>query len=65
MLSKKPIRTYQRKPTKKPFMNSLTSAASSEKYFVENIRFKNELFNDSLNYDPFETTFDRLAKDVV
>ncbi|KAG5314766.1 HASP kinase, partial [Acromyrmex insinuator] len=65
MLSKKPIRTYQRKPTKKPFMNSLTSAVSSEKYFVENSRFKNELFNDSLNYDPFETTFDRLAKEVV
>ncbi|XP_012059508.1 PREDICTED: uncharacterized protein LOC105622705 [Atta cephalotes] len=65
MLSKKPIRTYQRKPTKKSFMNSLTSAASSEKYFVGNICFKNELFNDSLNYDPFETTFDRLAKDVV
>ncbi|XP_011067769.1 PREDICTED: uncharacterized protein LOC105154145 [Acromyrmex echinatior] len=65
MLRKKPIRTYQRKPTKKPFMNSLTSAISSEKYFVENSRFKNELFNDSLNYDPFETTFDRLAKEVV
>ncbi|KAG5346810.1 HASP kinase, partial [Acromyrmex charruanus] len=65
MLSKKPIRTYQRKPTKKPFMNSLTPAISSEKYFVENSRFKNELFNDSLNYDPFETTFDRLAKEVV
>ena len=61
MLSKKPIRTYQRKPTKKPFINS--SAVSSD--FVGNSRFRNELFNDSLNYDPFETTFDRLAKEVV
>ncbi|KYN28951.1 Putative serine/threonine-protein kinase haspin like protein [Trachymyrmex cornetzi] len=65
IMSKKPIRTYQRKATKKPFMNPLTSAVSSEKYFVGNSHFKNELFNDSLNYDLFETTFDRLAKDVV
>ncbi|KYQ56681.1 Putative serine/threonine-protein kinase haspin like protein [Trachymyrmex zeteki] len=64
-MNKKPIRTYQRKPAKRPVMNSWASV-SSEKYFVGNSHFdKNELYNDSLNYDLFETTFDKLAKEVV
>ncbi|KYN01582.1 Putative serine/threonine-protein kinase haspin like protein, partial [Cyphomyrmex costatus] len=66
IMSKKPIRTYQRKPAKRLINSSTLSAVSSEKYFVKNNHFdKNELYNDSLNYDPFETTFDRIAKEVV
>ncbi|XP_011862312.1 PREDICTED: uncharacterized protein LOC105558953 [Vollenhovia emeryi] len=68
MNRKQPIRTYQRKTTKRPVAGLLTlSAISSEKYsFVENNHFgKSGTCNDSLNHDPFETTFDRIAKGAV
>jgi hypothetical protein len=65
------IRTYQRKPfVQKPFVNLIPLPVRMiEKYDpVENAQKcsdKNGTSNDSLNYDPFETTFDRLAKEVV
>jgi len=68
MNQKQSIRTYQRKPAKKPFASSLAlSATSSQRYnSVENNHFdKNGTYNDSLYYDPFETTFDRIAKGAV
>ncbi|TGZ38628.1 putative serine/threonine-protein kinase haspin-like protein [Temnothorax longispinosus] len=67
-MSKQPIRTYQRKTAKKPFVSLLAlSAISSEKYnSVENDHFdKSGTYNNSLNHDPFETTFDRIAKGAV
>ncbi|XP_024875583.1 uncharacterized protein LOC112456988 isoform X1 [Temnothorax curvispinosus] len=67
-MSKQPIRTYQRKTAKKPFVSLLAlSAISSEKYnSVENNHFdKSGTYNNSLNHDPFETTFDRIAKGAV
>ncbi|XP_067214071.1 uncharacterized protein Haspin isoform X2 [Linepithema humile] len=68
---KKPIRTYQRKTAKKPFVSStVPSLISIEKSCnnpAENKNYfdKNELCNNSLNYDPFETTFDRIARETV
>ncbi|XP_014469958.1 PREDICTED: uncharacterized protein LOC106741972 [Dinoponera quadriceps] len=62
------IRTYQRKTAKKTFINvSLAPPViSSEKYHIENRDYlTNEACNDSTIHDPFETTFDRLAKGAV
>lgn len=68
MNNKQPIRTYQRKTTKRPFVSSLAlSAVSNKKYdSVENNHFnKSRTCNDSFIHDPFETTFDRIAKGAV
>ncbi|KAL6260889.1 hypothetical protein P5V15_008416 [Pogonomyrmex californicus] len=64
-MNHKPIRTYERKTSKTPFLNSLAlSTISSKRYNpVENCHFNQS--NDSLCYDPFETTFDRVAKGVI
>ncbi|XP_050466102.1 uncharacterized protein LOC126859138 isoform X2 [Cataglyphis hispanica] len=65
---KRPLRTYERKTAKKHFTNSLLSPVILiRKYnLVENDRSNdNETYNDSLNNDPFETTFDRIAKGAV
>ncbi|KAL0131659.1 hypothetical protein PUN28_002892 [Cardiocondyla obscurior] len=62
MNRKLPIRTYQRKTVKKPFVTSLALSfiSSTNCNFVEK-----QNVDDSLNYDPFETTFDRIAKEAV
>jgi len=68
MSRKQPIRTYQRKTAKRPFVNALASSTiSNEKYnSMENTHLnKSGICNDSLIYDPFETTFDRIAKGAV
>lgn len=68
MNRKQPIRTYQRKTAKKPFVSSLVlSPKLKEKCnSMKNNHFdKSGTHNDSLNYDPFETTFDRIAKGAV
>lgn len=68
MSRKQPIRTYQRKPVKRSFVNALTSfTISNEKYnsIKNNHLDKSGICNDSLVYDPFETTFDRIAKGAV
>lgn len=66
---KQPIRTYQRKGTKKTFVSStVPSLTSIEKYNPAENRNdfdKSGLCNNSLNYDPFETTFDKIAKETV
>lgn len=65
---KRPLRTYERKTAKKPFTNSLLSPVILIRKYnpVENDRSNdNEICNDSLNNDPFETTFDRIAKGAV
>lgn len=65
---KQSIRTYQKKAAKRPFVSSLAlSAVSNKKYdsVVNNHFDKNATYNDSLIYDPFETTFDRIAKGAV
>lgn len=66
---KQPIRTYQRKITKKPFMSSIVpSHTLIETYNPaenKNQFDKNEICNNSLNYDPFETTFDKIARETV
>lgn len=68
MSRKQPIRTYQRKTAKIPFVSSLVSSAKLREKCnsMENNHFdKSGTYNDSLNYDPFETTFDRIAKGAV
>ncbi|XP_015600198.1 uncharacterized protein PF11_0213 [Cephus cinctus] len=72
-MSNLPIRTYQRKNAakqtsilyKNPTIISRTNTQlkSSKNY---NIKVKEKLKNvdDTLDYDPFDTTFDRLAKDA-
>ncbi|XP_039302391.1 uncharacterized protein LOC105201053 isoform X2 [Solenopsis invicta] len=67
MNRKPPIRTYQRKKTNKSLVTLALPTISHEKYnSVENSRFdKSEMCNNSLNYDLFETTFDRVAKGAV
>jgi len=59
------LRTYQRK-AKKPAGYLVPSFTSVEKYNLaeDKNRFrKSGLFDNSLN-DPFETTFDRIAREV-
>lgn len=65
MLSRKrPLRTYERKTAKKPFTNLPSPVILIRKYNpVENNR-SNEICSDSIG-DPFETTFDRIAKGAV
>ncbi|XP_011705185.1 PREDICTED: uncharacterized protein LOC105460437 isoform X2 [Wasmannia auropunctata] len=64
MNHKHPIKTYLRKPAKKP-VSSLASVVSSKYNSVKNNLFdKSDTCNDSSN-DPFETTFDRIAKGAV
>ncbi|XP_036149201.1 uncharacterized protein LOC105838777 isoform X4 [Monomorium pharaonis] len=69
MSHKPPIRTYQRKKTaNKPSVPLLTLPAVSNRRYncMENHSFnKSETCNNSLNYDLFETTFDRIAKGAV
>lgn len=65
---KQPIRTYQRKTVKKPLTNiSLAPFVTpNKKYQVQDNCFNNnESCNDSVTHDPFETTFDRIAKGAV
>lgn len=67
MLSRKrPLRTYERKPAKKPFTNLLPSPIILIRKYdpVENNR-SSEIYYNSLCDDPFETTFDRIAKGAV
>lgn len=61
---KKPLRTYQRKKTAKSTVIGLEAPILLiDKHNVETDHVKNSS-NDSLN-DPFETTFDRIAKGAV
>ena len=69
---KRPLRTYERKSVKKPvkksFMNLLLSPVILVRKYnpVEGDRFdERKTCNDSLNNDPFETAFDRIAKEAV
>lgn len=67
MLSRKrPLRTYERKTAKKPFTNLLPSPVILIRKYnpVEN-NHSNEICSDSLGDDPFETTFDKIAKGAV
>lgn len=64
---RQPIRTYQRKTVRKPLINiSVAPSVSTQKQRVQNDCFNNnENCNDSLIHDPFETTFDRIAKGAM
>ncbi|KMQ96020.1 serine threonine-protein kinase haspin-like protein [Lasius niger] len=65
---KRELRTYERKTAKKPCINPALSPVILVKKYnpVENNCFdKSGICNDSLNNDPFETTFDRIAKGAV
>ena len=65
---KRPLRTYKRKSAKKPFKNLLLSPVILVRKYnpVKGDRFdKRKTCNDSLNNDPFETAFDRIAKEAV
>ncbi|XP_029178713.1 uncharacterized protein LOC114946414 [Nylanderia fulva] len=65
---KRPLRTYERKATKKPYINPLLSpVVLTEKYnpVYSNCFDESGLRNESLNNDPFESTFDRIAKGAV
>ncbi|XP_070169948.1 uncharacterized protein Haspin [Polyergus mexicanus] len=65
---KRPLRTYERKTAKKPFTNSLLSPVISIRRYnsAENDSSNdNKICNNSLSDDPFETTFDRIAKGAV
>ncbi|XP_047363350.1 uncharacterized protein LOC124954438 isoform X3 [Vespa velutina] len=71
---RKPIRTYQRRNIPNPLikisdfakvdLTLKTDDILKEQYGINNVN-ENKLSEDSLNYDPFETTFDRIAKDAV
>lgn len=63
---KRPLRTYERKTSKKPFTNLIRSPVILIRKYdpVENNR-SNEICYNSLCDDPFETTFDRIAKGAV
>ncbi|XP_026830543.1 uncharacterized protein LOC105286357 isoform X3 [Ooceraea biroi] len=71
MGTRKPIRTYQRKIVKNSFVGlSALPVRTIKKYDpVENVQTRLDksgtFIDESLNYDPFETTFDRLAKDAI
>lgn len=71
---RKPIRTYQRKNIPNPLikisnfakvdLTLKTDDVHREQHGIDNVN-ENKISEDSLNYDPFETTFDRIAKDAV
>ncbi|KAI4499832.1 hypothetical protein M0802_005088 [Mischocyttarus mexicanus] len=71
---RKPIRTYEKKNTANPLLKINDSVKLNLISKTENIieeqhgidLFKgNRKSEDLLDYDPFETTFDRIAKDAV
>ncbi|XP_032689218.1 uncharacterized protein LOC116852706 [Odontomachus brunneus] len=65
---RQPIRTYQRKTVRKPLINIslVPSVILTQKQRVQDDYFENnENCNDSLIHDPFETTFDRIAKGAI
>ncbi|KAK2577611.1 hypothetical protein KPH14_005219 [Odynerus spinipes] len=74
MSRKLPIRTYQRKNVQNPLIKICDPIRmdlilklddiSEERRKIDNIE-ENELNENSLDCDPFETTFDRIAKDAV
>ncbi|XP_046833564.1 MATH and LRR domain-containing protein PFE0570w isoform X1 [Vespa crabro] len=71
---RKPIRTYQRRNIPNPLikisdfakvdLTLKTDDILKEQYGIDNVN-ENKISEDSLDYDPFETTFDRIAKDAV
>ncbi|XP_043502395.1 uncharacterized protein PF11_0213 [Polistes fuscatus] len=71
---RKPIRTYQKKNTTnslikinaivKSDLTSKTDNIIKEQHEIDHFK-ENRKSEDSLDYDPFETTFDRIAKDAV
>lgn len=63
-----PIRTYERKTIRKPLMSIslIPPVISSQQHQVQNDCLNNsENCNNSLNHNPFETTFDRIAKGAM
>ncbi|XP_072744567.1 uncharacterized protein Haspin [Anoplolepis gracilipes] len=70
MLSRKrPLRTYEKKSVKKPLINSLPSPVILIRKYnpAESVDCLDDskICNESLHDDPFETTFDRIAKGAV
>lgn len=68
MTNRKLIRTYQRKSKKTLINVSLAPPVIlTGKYnSVKHDHFNNDgTCNDSMDHDPFETTFDRIAKEAV
>ncbi|KAL2729507.1 serine/threonine-protein kinase Haspin ALK2 isoform X2 [Vespula squamosa] len=71
---RKPLRTYQRRNVPnslikisdfaKVDLTLKTDDVPREQHEIDNLN-ENKINEDSLDYDPFETTFDRIAKDAV
>lgn len=71
---RKRIRTYERRNIQNPLIKISdftkvnlilkTDDIPREQHGINNLN-ENKISEDSLDYDPFETTFDRIAKDAV